>query len=144
MTYSLFNTLEIVKLPEDQSSEYIPFQKGGSGATLVVSPLLNSQESSLLCKIMKSIERNSETDYVHTQIEESSYIKLAAGWLEEKGLIISFGIPFANMGFQVDDKTYTLLKIGRTYLLRVNSLSRINSSPELKQKLWSQLKKLKP
>lgn len=140
MTYPLFNNFEIVRLPEDQNPEFIPFEKAGSPPVLVVSNPLNEEEKSLLSKIMQSINRTTDQNFLLVQLAEKSSGKLADQWFKEESIIISFGVPFSQLGFQLDKTLYRILKMAGKSFLLVDTLSKISGSADLKRKLWSQLK----
>lgn len=142
MTYPLFNNLEIVSLPEDKNPESIPFEKTGNPPVLVISKPLNEDEKTLLSKIMQSINRTMDKDFLLVELPEKSSATLAEKWLQEKSIIISFGVPFSRLGFQFENKVYHILKLANNSFLQCDALSKVSQSPDLKRRLWSQLKSM--
>ncbi|TVQ46270.1 MAG: hypothetical protein EA362_07735 [Saprospirales bacterium] len=142
MTYPFFNKLEIVSLPEDRKPEYIPFEKTGNPPVLVISKPLNEDEKSLLSKIMQAIGRTIGKDFLLVELPEKSSATLSEQWLQEKSIIISFGLNFSRLGFQLENIPYRLLKLAGNSFLLCDNLSKISQTPDLKRRLWSQLKSL--
>ena len=141
-SFSLFSKGQLVKIPSEYSSEYEGNTKKNLEPILVLSPPLSEKERKLALKIVASIGKDTEKELSFVELQEGEIFNPVEYTTQNLKLILSFGISAKRTGWDIENIEYQWQKIESFRILIGDDLTAIGQSRMLKQKLWSELKKI--
>lgn len=141
--FSLFKNHQLVSLPEDFLEGY-KGQDDLLGSPLgVITTSLSAETEVLLDKIITAIGFDPKGDTKVLQIDSNEFLKLDFDREGFPATVISFGLPPAHLGLNIQSSKYNWIQIGETNIIFADELQQIEEQTALKKELWMALKKLR-
>lgn len=141
--FSLFEKLQIVRLPHEYDLKPVPFKGSEKKPILVVGSNFAEEDKKFIFKVIDSIQYDRNSEVTVTQLKENECLSYDEIEQTETEIIMIFDLDPKSMGLTKKVTKYVLYTIGGKKLIFCDDVQSVLQSKSLKLKLWSQLKHLK-